>query len=555
MYRSVRRLTGGPQRQMQYLFLSHLIAATAGLEYFTRVFRVVDFPPTDDYILVVYFFVFAYAIVKHQLMDIKVAITRTGVLLGTYLVVLGLPFAVGWWGKEWLERQIGEGWWLIPLGLCTVLATIGPFAYAYLRRQAERALLKEQRRYQRTLLQAARGMTRVRDLTKLTRLIVRVVSRVVRVQHASLFLWDKGTQRYRLIASHGPKRFSLESLYTLIPAHPLIRRLQQSRRIVNRDELAEHRPSPAIERELVSLAATLIVPGFIEDELVGFLALGEKLSGAGYLPDDLHAFSTLANEAAIAIDNARSYHELMTTNEHLRMAYERLLQQERLAAAGQFATGMAHEIKNPLSAIKTFAEYLPEKYQDRTFREKFFKIVQSEIDRINTIVKELLEFAKPAPLEVQPVRVSQLLDETLTLLSNQMLKHSVEVQRAFLENGLTIHADPKQLKQVLLNLLLNSLEAMPNGGRLTLAISLQDERLVLTVTDTGCGIPDEYQAKLFDPFFTTKERGMGLGLAVVKGVVERHGGSIFIRSRPGAGTTVEVRLPISDHKLQYSILG
>jgi signal transduction histidine kinase len=427
-----------------------------------------------------------------------------------------------------------------------VLATIGPFAYAYLRRQAERLLLKEQRRYQRTLLQAARGMTRVRDLTMLTRLIVRVVSRVVRVQHASLFLWDKGTQRYRLIASHGPKRFSLESWYALEPTHPLIQSLQQSRCLINRDELARQTPPHAVEQELVNVAAALIVPGFIEEKLVGFLALGEKLSGAGYSPDDLHAFSTLANEAAIAIDNARSYHELTTTNERLQLAYERLLKQERLAAAGQFATGMAHEIKNPLSAIKTFAEYLPEKYRDRAFREKFFKIVQSEIDRINTIVKELLEFAKPAPLQAQPVRVSQVLDETLTLLSNQTLKHGVEVQRAFLENGLTIHADPKQLKQMLLNLLLNSLEAMPHGGRLTLATSLQDERLLLTVMmDTGCGIPDEYQAKLFDPFFTTKERGIGLGLVVVKGVVERHGGSMVIRSRPGAGTTVEVHLLVA----------
>jgi len=371
---------------------------------------------------------------------------------------------------------------------------------------------------------------------------VRVVNRVVRVQHASLFLSD-GAGHYRLVASEGPKRFSLDSRYVLEADHPLIEWLTNSGRILNMEQLAQP-PNEAVKQELQGLAAAMLVPGFIEDEMIGFLVLGDKRSGAGYSQDDLHAFSTLANEAAIALENARSYAELRKVNEHLRLAHERMINQERLAAAGQFATGMAHEIKNPLSAIKTFAEYLPEKYQDHQFREKFSRIVQSEIDRINTIVRELLEFAKPAPPQLQPVHLSQVLDETLTLFSNRILKQGVELHRAFHENGLTIQADPKQLKQVMLNLLLNSLEAMENGGRLDIETAERGDYLVLKVTDNGCGISDEHQRRLFDPFFTTKERGMGLGLAVVKGIIERHGGKIFLSSRLGQGTTVELYLPV-----------
>ncbi len=547
LFKVYARSTGIQRKQLRYFCWPMLIAYIGGVPNFFPTFNI-EIPglmPFGTYAIPVYSLATGYSIVQFGLMDIRVAVTRTGLLLGTYLVVLGVPFVVGWWGRGWLEQRVGQQWWLVPLGLCTVLATVGPFAYAYLRRQAEERLLRGQRRYQRTLQHAARGMTQVRSLSKLTKLIVRVVSRTVRVQHASLFLWDKETQRYLLAASHGPKRLAIQSRYGLEPSHELIQWLREHRKVLSREEPPQG-SHPVVEQELAALRAALIVPGLIEDELVGFLVLGEKLSGAGYSSDDLHAFSTLAHEAAIAIENAKSYEELLKVNQQLRVAYDRLVEQERMVAAGQFATGMAHEIKNPLSAIKTFAEYLPEKYDDPAFRDKFFRIVQSEIERINTIVKELLDFAKPAPLQVQPVQLSQLLDETLAFLSNQLLKHGVELLKNFSDNGTTIQADPKQLKQVLLNILLNSLEAMPAGGRLQVSTQVLDGRMTLRVTDTGCGIPEEYHSKLFDPFFTTKERGMGLGLAIVKGVVERHGGEVAIRSQPGKGTTVEVRLPVTN---------
>lgn len=530
------------QNQIKWIASATVTGFICGSTTFLLVYGI-PFNPWPSLFTSVYALVITYAIVKYQVLDIKVAITRTGVFLGTYLIVLGIPFMVGFLGENWLKQEFEDGWWLVPLGLCTVLATIGPFAYAYLRRKVERALLKEQRRYQRTLLQAARGMTRVRDLTKLTRLIVRGLTRIIGVQHASLFILEKEARHYRLIASDGPKRFSLESRYVLETGHPLIRWLKRSKQILSLDESTPM--LGGVKQALVDLSAAIVVPGFVEDEMVGFLALGEKLSGTAYSTDDLNAFSTLAHEAAVAIENACSYEELLRVNEHLRLANDRLIRQERLAAAGQFATGMAHEIKNPLSAIKTFAEYLPEKYQDPDFRGKFFKIVQSEIDRINGIVKELLEFAKPTPLQLQPVHLSRIVEETLTLFSDRILRQGVELHKGFHVNGLTIQADSKQLKQVVLNLLLNSLEAMENGGRLDITTTTRDEYLILKVSDSGSGISDEDQRKLFDPFFTTKERGMGLGLAVVKGIVERHDGSIYIRSQQGQGTTVEIHLPIS----------
>ena len=451
---------------------------------------------------------------------------------------------VGWFFQLWLIDRFSQQWWLIPLGLCTILATIGPFAYANLRRQAEARLLKDQQRYQRTLQLAARGMTQVRHTGRLSQLITRLISRTVGITHASLFLWNQERQCYSLRASHGPKRLSLQSWYGLESSHPLIAWLQVHQRILLWDELAS-KPDSLVFQELEHLSGELIVPGMIERRLLGFLVLGTKRSGDHYSADDLHAFNVLGHQAAMALENAISYEELLKANDQIKAASERLLLQERLVAAGQFAAGMAHEIKNPLSSIKTFAQFLPEKYDDPAFRERFFRIVQNEIDRINNLVEDLLDFAKPAPLELQPVQLSDTIGDIVLLLSDKCLKQKVEVRTRLDLNGSTIYADPQQLKQVLLNLCLNSLEAMPRGGQLKVSSELSNRFVKLRIDDTGCGIVPENLAHVWDPFFTTKERGMGLGMAIVKSAVERHGGQISISSSPGKGTTVEIALPLT----------
>ena len=543
LYRACQHGPPGARGQLRPIFFGTVIAFAGGSTNFLLIYDI-PIPPFGNVVVPLYVTIVSYAIMRYRFMDIQIVITRTGLLLGTYLVVLGAPFLVGWFGRPWLEASLGSEWWLVPLGLCTALATIGPFAYAFLRRQAEARLLSEQRRYQRTLQLAARGMTRVRNIVKLTHLITRLVSRTVHVTHASLFLWDETHQCYVLRASHGPKRLSIQSRYGLENGHPFIQWLQTHRRVLTGDALARE-ADLAVGKELMSLGAELVIPGLVGNRLIGFLVLGPKRSGAAYSWDDLHAFATLANEAAIAIENALSYEELLKANEHLKAASARLLIQERQAAAGQFATGMAHEIKNPLSAIKTFAQFLPEKYKDQKFRERFFRIVQSEIDRIDTIVRDLSDFAKPAPLKLQPTSVSSLAKDTLALLSNHCLKQGIEVHADFQENGLTIQADPQQLKQIVLNLLLNSIEAMANGGRLDVSTRRDQSRLVLRVADTGCGVPPDRLQEIWDPFFTTKERGMGLGLAIVKSIVERHGGELHLSSRPGKGTAIEVSLPVA----------
>ncbi|NQT45846.1 MAG: GHKL domain-containing protein [Candidatus Omnitrophica bacterium] len=234
------------------------------------------------------------------------------------------------------------------------------------------------------------------------------------------------------------------------------------------------------------------------------------------------------------------------TREEVARENERLMEEirrsERLRSVGTLAAGMAHEIKNPLSAIKTFAEYLPVKYEDKVFREKFNSIVTKEVDKINHIVSQLLDFSKPIPLTIKETDIHILIDETVNLLSNDLLKRKIELKRDYQAGDGVIKIDPLQLKQALLNMFLNAIDAINSDGVIHIQTYRENNKFFLRISDTGCGISKEKLSHIFDPFYSTKEKGTGLGLSVVHRIVKDHGGSIHAESHPGSGSTFLLKL-------------
>ncbi|MEP7014767.1 MAG: ATP-binding protein [Verrucomicrobiota bacterium] len=233
---------------------------------------------------------------------------------------------------------------------------------------------------------------------------------------------------------------------------------------------------------------------------------------------------------------------------------------DRLASLGTLSAGMAHEIKNPLVSIKTFTQLLPERYQDAEFRETFSTLIGHEIDRIDSLVNQLLRFARPAKPILKPMHVHEILDKSLALVGHRLHQKSINLTRFLDANVDTIRADPDQLEQVFLNFFINAMDAMKNGGELSLrteigtdepwASALNDsngqagEVLRITIRDTGEGIRTEDIPHVFDPFFTTKDYGTGLGLSVVHGIVQEHGGQIEVESVPQKGTAFHILLPL-----------
>jgi len=221
-----------------------------------------------------------------------------------------------------------------------------------------------------------------------------------------------------------------------------------------------------------------------------------------------------------------------------------LQRSERLKSVGTLAAGMAHEIKNPLTSIKIFTEYLPKKYHDKEFIDKFERIVSGEVKKINDIVSQLLDFAKPRPLEIRESNIQKLMDETLDLLSSNFINYNITMIKTY--SAITnFKMDPTQIKQVFLNLIINGIESMKeSGGTLTISIGLSDlEYVCISIEDTGCGISEKDLGHIFDPFFTTKETGSGLGLSIVHSIIKKHNGKIDVESFIGKGTKFIVYLP------------
>lgn len=233
---------------------------------------------------------------------------------------------------------------------------------------------------------------------------------------------------------------------------------------------------------------------------------------------------------------------------------------DRLASLGTLSAGMAHEIKNPLVSIKTFAQLLPERYQDSDFRETFSNLIGHEIDRIDSLVNQLLRFARPAKPFLKPMHVHDVLEKSLMLVGHRLYQKEIKLSRSWKADVDTIRADADQLEQVFLNFFLNAMEAMKRGGELTVATEIRGAEewvssaagsngdvhgvLRITIRDNGEGIRSEDIPHVFDPFFTTKDYGTGLGLSVVHGIIQEHGGQIEVESELSKGTAFHILLPL-----------
>jgi signal transduction histidine kinase len=245
--------------------------------------------------------------------------------------------------------------------------------------------------------------------------------------------------------------------------------------------------------------------------------------------------------------------EIAHQNEQLR---KEITQSERMKSIAIFASGIAHEIKNPLTPIKTFSEQLPSRLDDKEFLLKFSRIINKEVDRIDSLVHDLLNFAKPAAPELKETNINQLIEKTLDILNIETLRRKIYLNTSLKNKSNIVKIDQQQIKQALLNIFLNAIDAMPEGGTVSVNMSKSSsgrivnkrtnpkQSLIIKISDTGCGIDPRDLPFIFDPFFSKKDNGTGLGLAITHEIIQNHKGKIIAESELGKGTCFTIELPL-----------
>jgi len=280
------------------------------------------------------------------------------------------------------------------------------------------------------------------------------------------------------------------------------------------------------------IKSELAVPLILDEKVIGVLNVDSTRMHA-FDEEDVELLTLLSKQSAQVIRNGQVHQKMLALEEQVRRA-------ERLATVGELAVGLAHEIRNPLTIVKMLFE------SGSRFDARDREIIREEMSRMNRIVSNLLDYSRPLEARRERCDLNTSLENALILLSHEFTRAKITVVKNLAAELPSVLADSVQLQQVILNLLINALEACPEEGKISISSGVRGPHIIIVIQDTGSGIPAEIQKKLFVPFTTTKPKGLGLGLSIVKRIIDEHEGTIEIESKLAQGTLVKIAFPVND---------
>jgi signal transduction histidine kinase len=503
-------------------FVFYLLGVTFPLNFVT--FSILLFP-----------LAIGYAIVRHDLFEVDAIIRRTVAwAILTALIAAVYLTGIGAIDVLFTARTSRIAQLAFLLG---IVAVFNP-----MRGQVQRAVdvvfARERYDYGDTVRHASQALARLLDADHIVAEILAIITGVMRVELAAIWLRD-ATGVYRLRGrAGGPGALVLPA--ELSASATVVQRLELAPEAVLTDE--DVGDDASLARAFPAANGMIVVPIAFEGRPRGFIALGRKESGQFYSAEDRGVLQTLASQGAVALENAASYRRLEQINAALRSAQAQLIQSERFAAIGEVSAAVAHGIRNPVAGIKAAARVAGLQLGPAHAALATIGDIVAESDKLEARIKALLDFAKPFEPHPTACPLADLVDQAAGALHSQMQGHGVTLVAAV--DGIVASVDRAQLVEVLLVLMSNAIEAMPNGGTLRIAATREDDaRIRIEVSDTGSGMSAAQQARLFHLFATTKPTGTGIGLAVARKIIERHRGTIAARSTPGEGTCFTLVLP------------
>jgi len=391
------------------------------------------------------------------------------------------------------------------------------------------------------------------DTSEILKQVVTITAEIMKVDVCSIYLYEDSESMLVLAATIGLRVGAVGKVRLAVGEGITGRAAKQGRIVAVRDVYFDkrHKYFPDSGEEIYH--SILSVPLKFHDENIGVINVQTKRPRT-YLKNERQLLKTIAHQVSGLIRNARLYESVLAAKKELEHTNERLIESEKMAALGRLSATLSHELRNPLAGLKGAAQLLSRKTGDGDERKLYVNLIIDEVERLGKIVEDLIHFAKPKSLQYGAVDANRIIDDALLLHSGEF-SHRKIIVRKRLSKLPTLLADGDKLKQVFVNIILNSLDAMPAGGELLISssVTMSEEGpgdvATFQFRDTGPGIPGEVLEHVFEPFFTTKPDGVGLGLAVCKTIIEQHGGMIRVETGKSGegnrGTLISLTVPVN----------
>ncbi len=552
LFKAYVRASGLRRIQLKFLITGSLIGYSGGMTNVLAVLvpDITHINPFATYAVPVYGGITAYAIFRYRLMGINIPLKRgmaysfsAGLLMGLFVIlVLTVTNALS------VYTQVDS----IKINLLS--AIVIAFLFNPLRNRfqilIDKIFYKKTYDYYSILQKISSRLSSMFDLQEICDFIGNEVCTVMGLRNIYVLSYVPETG-YRVISRtsmkpsirQGYKVGSDNNVHELDLDQSLdiVRYYLNSREIIIKDELSglekDIKPEQieCINSTFRLFNGEVIVPVLVDHKPSFLLMIGEKMSCDIFTSEDISLLATISEQMAIAVKHSELYKDKIHS--------------ERLASIGMMSATFAHEIRNPLTSLKTFAQLMPEKYNDREFRNTFSKIVEGEIEKIDGLIKDLLDFSihKQAS-RMNNFNLVSLVDETVEYVKGKAPYNleKITVQKKYDDNEILLTGDASKLNQAFVNIITNGYQSMNGKGQLTVDINPKGRNVEVIITDTGEGIEPDSMSKIFDPFVTTKELGVGLGLAISKRIIEDHNGELNVISSVSEGTSFTITLPVQN---------
>lgn len=515
----------------------------------------------------------AYAIVKHKLFDIQELVQKAlvyGLSSGAVAALFILPlFMLNLYYST-------ENLWKNPIYLLilsvVVILIVNPLKNL-VQKFVDNIFFRKKYDYPSTISEFSDTLSSLLSINEISNELMSMIGKTLFVDKGYLFVKNNDTGAFNLSSSI-PEDFiqnETSGLDKLGPDHTLIEFLYKNLKeifvedVITESQYAQKRID--LLKTFADYNVSLITPLFFKSDLLGILLLSNKKSGQVFTTEDINFIRTISNQVAISIENSFSFelvqdyaNEVEEKNKQLKNVQAQLIQAEKMSAIGHLASGIAHEIRNPLNIIEGARYYLSSLFtngSENGVAQEYLEYIQNEVIRTNRLIDSLLDFSKFQESNIENININNVIENVLILSRKQLSDSKIKIKKNLDDKIPTLKGDSNQLWQVVINLLMNSVQAInsipdKNGeGEIVVESGIYSksegnylDHLYLKVMDNGCGIKEKDLSSIFDPFYTNKPDGTGLGLSVSYKIVEAHSGSMLVTSEVGIGTSFMVELPV-----------